>query len=183
MQEHRLIERMINILKKEMAWIRRGVQPNTRLIDQCIDFFRNYADRCHEGKEEFILFRELAKKSLLEEHRNILNELIQEHIEARSLVNVLEEANHRFLIKGDRSADQIIISTLNRMTSFYPKHIEKEDNQLFNSVLDYFNQNEIEAMLREFDELEKRIIHDKYNQIVSEWELTFLSEGTLSGEK
>jgi hemerythrin-like domain-containing protein len=31
-------------------------------IDTAVDFIRTYADRCHHGKEEDILFRNLAKK-------------------------------------------------------------------------------------------------------------------------
>ena len=64
MIEHRLIERMIALLKKESARIRSTGQVNVEFILSAVDFIRTYADHCHHGKEENILFRDLKKKKL-----------------------------------------------------------------------------------------------------------------------
>jgi hemerythrin-like domain-containing protein len=64
MQEHRTIERMITLIKNEMARISETGKVNPNLIDVTIDFIRTYADHCHHGKEEGILFRELSKNGL-----------------------------------------------------------------------------------------------------------------------
>ena len=64
MIEHRLIEKMLALIQRA---IDRGEQQNRinpEFIDLAVDFIRMYADRCHHGKEEDILFRDLTKKPL-----------------------------------------------------------------------------------------------------------------------
>ena len=73
------------------------------LIDSGVDFFRTYADRCHHGKEEDILFRDLAKKRLSPEHKKIMDELIHEHRFGRETVGKLVSAKERY-VKGDKAA-------------------------------------------------------------------------------
>lgn len=47
MWEHRLIERMVQILKTEIGRIRGQNEISMVLIDQAVDFFRTYSDRTH----------------------------------------------------------------------------------------------------------------------------------------
>jgi len=57
MQEHRLIERMISQMNKELLRMKETNEVNSAFIDVVVDFIRVYADRCHHGKEEGVLFR------------------------------------------------------------------------------------------------------------------------------
>ena len=57
MWEHRLIERMVKLLKKELIKIKEIDKVDTNFILIVVDFFRTYADRTHHGKEEDILFK------------------------------------------------------------------------------------------------------------------------------
>ena len=61
MIEHRLIERMIKILDRSLRKMEREKELDLNFIDTLVDFIRTYADRCHHGKEEDILFRDLSK--------------------------------------------------------------------------------------------------------------------------
>jgi len=79
MIEHRLIERMIGLMKKRLQHAQKQEQINSRFVEDVSRFIKNYADRCHHGKEEDILFRELRKKSLSHEHQKIMEELVEEH--------------------------------------------------------------------------------------------------------
>ena len=72
MWEHRIIEKMIDVLRNEIKTITEKSDVNAVLIDQAVDFFRTYADRTHHGKEEDILFRDLAKKSSPRTTRGLL---------------------------------------------------------------------------------------------------------------
>jgi hemerythrin-like domain-containing protein len=73
MIEHRLIERLVPVLKEELRRINETNEVNDVLIEVAVDFFRTYADRTHHGKEEDILFRELKKKQLSTEHQKIMD--------------------------------------------------------------------------------------------------------------
>ena len=77
MQEHRLIERMISQMKKEVLTMKSKQDVNSTFIDIAVDFIRVYADRCHHGKEEGVLFRELNGKQMTSEHAEIMRELIK----------------------------------------------------------------------------------------------------------
>ena len=65
-------------------------------IDIVVDFIRTYADRTHHGKEEAILFRDMKKRPLSNEHERIMNELIDEHVFARKTVGRLIRPKRTF---------------------------------------------------------------------------------------
>jgi hemerythrin-like domain-containing protein len=96
MIEHRLIERMLELIKREAARIRDTNEINPVFIDNAVDFIRVYAARTHHGKEEDILFRDLAKKDMTAEEKRIMAELIQEHVVGRKTVGDLMDAKKRW---------------------------------------------------------------------------------------
>ena len=169
MIEHRLIERMVDVLSEEMHGIQKKDEVHLELIESGVDFFRTYADQCHHGKEEDILFRDLAKKRLSLEHKKIMDELIQEHRFGRETVGKLLSAKERY-VKGDTAALNGIIGFLKELVEFYPAHIEKEDKHFFLPCMEYFSKEEREVMLRQFDEFDKKLIHKKYRQLVEGFE-------------
>ncbi|TFG26203.1 MAG: cation-binding protein [Promethearchaeota archaeon] len=169
MIEHRLIERMINILKVESEKIEKLKEVNPFFIDLSVDFIRTYADQTHHGKEEDILFRELKKKKLNSEHLKIMNELIEDHKFGRKTTKELVEAKERY-INGDAEALKVIIERIKTLTNFYPKHIEKEDKHFFIPVMDYFTEKEKENMLIEGQIFDRKMIHRKYNHLVNTFE-------------
>ncbi len=126
MIEHRLIERMIGVMEKEAARIDREKAADPLFIDTVVDFIRTYADRCHHGKEEDILFRELTKKNLDAVHRRVMEELIAEHVLGREKTKSLSLAGKRYA-GGDRAALTDITRLMKELAGFYPAHIIKED--------------------------------------------------------
>jgi len=169
MKEHRLIERMIAVLKKEAENLESGSDPDIFFIEQTADFIKIYADECHHGKEEDVLFRDLAKKELSKEHFRIMQELIAEHQYGRKVLKELIDANGRCK-KGDKSIKAEVINCLKALVGFYPGHIEKEDKHFFLPSMDYFSRKEKDDMLKEFREFDELLIHKKYSRIVQELE-------------
>ncbi len=149
MVEHRLIERMVALLEKELNEINNGNHTDWNFIDPAMDFFRTYADRTHHGKEEDILFRDLAKKQLSAEHKKVMDELVEEHKFARQVVRTIVSARDEYA-RGKGEALNLIKASLNDLVKLYPAHIEKEDKHFFYPVQEYFSKEEQEAMLREF---------------------------------
>lgn len=93
MIEHRLIERMISAMRKESRRLDQGEEPNLSFIDTAVDFVQTYADACHHGKEEDILFRALESVAMDADDEKIKNELIEEHEWARKKTSSLVKAN------------------------------------------------------------------------------------------
>jgi len=169
MKEHRLIERMIRIMNANVENIKKENKVNPLFIDTAVDFIRTYADRCHHGKEEDILFRDLAKKNISAEHKRIMDELIKEHVMGRNNVKKLVEAKEKY-IQGNKDALKDIISNMEILIKFYPKHIEKEDKHFFIPCMDYFTEQERDAMLNEMWEFDRDMIHEKYTKVVENHE-------------
>jgi len=169
MIEHRLIERMVSLLNEELHAIEKNNEVHLELIDSAVDFFRTYADRCHHGKEEDILFRDLAEKKLSSEHKRIMDELIQEHVFGRETVGKLFSAKERYG-NGDKDALKEIIGFLKELAEFYPAHIEKEDKHFFMPCMEYFSKGERDAMLQECWEFDRKLIHEKYRLVVERFE-------------
>lgn len=169
MREHRLIERMLRLMEQELDLIKAGKKLDQVLMDTAVDFLRTYADRTHHGKEEEIFFRDLATKDIAEDHRMIMNDLIEEHAFARGEVRALLDSNRR-LASGESEATQELVGHLETLIKFYPGHIEKEDKRFFFPTQEYFSKDEQAAMLQEFADFDARMIHEKYSVLVKNLE-------------
>jgi len=169
MVEHRLIERMIALIEDALERIESDGSVKPGFLDTTVDFIQMYVDRTHHGKEEDILFRDLGKKELSLEHRQVMNELIEEHILGRKATIAIVAADARFR-NGDASALDDIVEQLKILVNFYPGHIEKEDKVFFPASRTYFTDEEDQAMLAEFQEFDSRLIHEKYKAVLKELE-------------
>jgi hemerythrin-like domain-containing protein len=166
MTEHRLIEKMIALIEKAVEKADAESRHDPAFIDTAADFIKVYADRTHHGKEEDILFRKLDKKDLSGEHRDIMNQLIEEHVFGRKTTRALVEANTRYR-EGDTTALSDIVQNLQTLVDFYPKHIEKEDKVFFPASTAYLDEKENRTMLEAFHDFDRRMIHEKYKNIVA----------------
>jgi len=167
MIEHRLIEKMIKFMEEEIEKMKKYNKANPLFIDTAVDFIRMYADKTHHGKEEDILFRELKNKQLSPNHEKIMDELVEEHVWARTTVGKLMDAKEHY-VKGNISAVKEVIDLMSELVKFYPEHIKKEDKQFFIPVMSYFSTEEQEKMLQEFWEFDRTLIHEKYKKVVDQ---------------
>ncbi|MGV9174024.1 MAG: hemerythrin domain-containing protein [Promethearchaeia archaeon] len=178
MMEHRLIERMIAVIEDELEKIQENKEINALFIDKAADFIRTYADQTHHGKEEDILFRELEKKEISEDHKKTMNELIEEHKFARKTTGELVTAKDKYL-EGEEDKINTVINAMQKLVEFYPKHIEKEDEHFFIPVMEYFTDEEKAALLKEGQIFDRRMIHRRYKDFV----LKIIKNRDLSIEK
>ncbi|MBN1798547.1 MAG: hemerythrin domain-containing protein [Spirochaetales bacterium] len=164
MIEHRLIEKILVLTSKELILIQKNKKVNPIFIDTVVDFIRIYADRTHHGKEEDILFKALENKNLDKKDKKMMEDLVNEHINARKVVGQLVDANKNY-INGDFTSIDIIINKLSFLIDFYPNHILKEDKIFFPNTENYFSNDELDDMLNDFWEFDRKMIHEKYNRL------------------
>jgi hemerythrin-like domain-containing protein len=169
MIEHRVIERMIRIVRLKHEEFKKKGDASEAFIDSVVDFIRTYADQTHHGKEEDILFRELKKKQLSAEHKKVMNELLHEHAIGRKTTSQLEVAKIHYF-SGKKEALHVILEKMDFLVNLYPKHIEKEDKRFFQPVMAYFSSEEQHMMLEEERVFDRRMIHRKYSQIIGNFE-------------
>ncbi len=169
MVEHRLIERMLELIGTELEKIGKGKKPDLIFIDGVIDFAGTYAHTCHHGKEEDILFQRLTRKSLLAGHKKVMDELVLEHIQHRKIVTNLEMAREEY-VKGDSQAVGAMVTICRSLAEFYPEHIEKEEKEFFTPAMEYFSKRESEELVKEFWEFDKYLIQEKYLKFMERYE-------------
>ncbi len=172
MIEHRLIERLIALMQQELTRIKDNIKVDREFafvdpvfIDTAVDFMKTYADRTHHGKEEDILFAALAQKDLTPEHRQMMEELIEDHAWGRRTSASLVEAKNDFLLDKPGALDDLLLH-LEELVIFYPRHVEKEDNHFFIPCMNYFSEAEKAQLLEQMADFDRQMIHDKYRAIV-----------------
>jgi len=159
MIEHRLIERMVSLLEFRSARDKSVIDEEFML--QAIDFFKFYVDLFHHGKEEEFLFSPLKQKNLSQAQRSMLEELIEEHQSARKLVAKMEAD-----LKGQGANN----GDIKKFIRLYRGHIGKEDKQFFLPVMEYFDQTQKDNMIREFQEFDKKMFHERYKLMIENLE-------------
>ncbi len=169
MIEHRLIERVIALMSRELQRIKSGRDVDPVFIRAVVDFLKTYADRCHHGKEEDILFKALEPKPLSPEHRRIMEQLLREHVLGRENARRIAAALHP-CEQGNRDAVREIILGLENLVTLYPKHIDTEDKHFFLPAMDYLSDAERTRMLHDFAEFDRQLIHEKYKGVVTAME-------------
>lgn len=173
MMEHRLIERMVTLMRQDLERIRANILVDPEFafvdpvfIDTAVDFLHIYADRCHHGKEEEILFAELANKDLAPDLKKIMDGLTEEHVRARDYTRELVKAKENYLRQEPEAVNQILFY-LDKLTAMYPKHIMTEDQHFFIPCMEYLTASEKDAMLEKMWEFDRRLIHERYEGVVS----------------
>ena len=165
MVEHRLIERMVALMKKELERIEKEKAVDTDFIISAAEFLRNYADKCHHGKEEDILFRSLLKKPISPEDKKMIDGFLSDHVLARKTVKDLLSGKDDF-VSGNKKAVDRVIDCLKRLTELYPAHIAREDRQFFIPCMRYFSDEEKAKMVEDFANFDRTMDKSGYEKLV-----------------
>jgi len=127
--EHQLILSVVDVLDGTLKDMDRASGLNFDVIDRCISFFRLYADACHHGKEEDLLFPELIEHGMPGDEGPIAV-MLSEHVQGRLFVSGMADA-----IAGAASGDEQAVKALQANAEGYidliRAHIGKEDLVLF----------------------------------------------------
>lgn len=128
-EEHQVILQVLDVLEALVVRGEAGDWDFDALKD-CVAFFRLFADACHHGKEEDLLFPELESRGMPREQGPIAVMLF-EHRQGRALVTQMAES-----LSGAPAEDEAARGKLTAAARGYLQllrnHIHKEDNVLFN---------------------------------------------------
>lgn len=162
MIEHRLIEEMLEVIKSKSRHIVETGFVSPGMVETIIDFFETYADRTHHGKED-ILFNKLSEKELDQRDEQLRQGLIDEHKRAREIVKNLSKANEAY---KDGGSVNDIVDIFDSILELYSYHIDKEDRDFFPASEKYFSSEELDTILEEFQDFDRKMIHEKYKSLV-----------------
>jgi hemerythrin-like domain-containing protein len=141
-------------------------------LREVVEFMRTFADKCHHGKEEHLLFPLLEQKGV-PIHGCPLGVLIQEHERGRALVTELAEAVGAYAgTSGDGTRERLHRS-LHGLTELYPGHMWREEYLLFPMTAKVLGAEELRTLHAQFDHLELEIgdgAHARYQQLAERLE-------------
>ena len=99
-------------------------------VEKCVRFFRLYADACHHGKEEDLLFPELEARGM-PRHGGPIAVMLEEHRMGREFVRAMGD-NLEAARGGDDVATSRVVNAGRGYIDLIRGHIMKEDHVLFN---------------------------------------------------
>jgi hemerythrin-like domain-containing protein len=129
MKEHEAIQRMLNIVEKVCANLTSGERVDPEHLKQILEFFRIFADECHHGKEEHVLFPALEEAGIPKEGGPI-GLMLNEHNLMRGYVKNFAEAVDRYQA-GEPQALSKVVHYATDYVATLRQHIDKENNILF----------------------------------------------------
>jgi hemerythrin-like domain-containing protein len=152
MSEHRVIEQVLHCLEKMAGQFSAAKRIEEKPARDAIHFFRTFADRCHHGKEEGLLFPLLESKGFPREG-GPTGVMLHEHDQGRALVRGMEEAVEAFK-GGDGEAPQRFVDSARGYIDLLRAHIQKEDQILFQMADQAMSPAEQESLMASFDKVE-----------------------------
>jgi hemerythrin-like domain-containing protein len=162
LDEHLNILVLVNSLKAYARKIESSEKVPDGALSEMLELIKNFADRCHHGKEERVLFPLLDSKG----DGQIVGELIAEHGQARGFVKGMASGNNEDTIRNSRA-----------YVALLTRHIIKE-NKFFKQGDAKLSDMEKDFLFKEFEKIENEVIgkgmHDKYVERVHK-----LSEAVL----
>jgi hemerythrin-like domain-containing protein len=127
--DHQLILTVLGALDGILTAETVHTQLDFRALRDCITFFRLFADACHHGKEEDLLFPELVERGLPEDAGPIAV-MLEDHRRGRAFVARMAESIDA-AAAGDVAATAVLRDAAVAYLDLLRAHIGKEDFVLF----------------------------------------------------
>jgi len=139
--EHVLIKRWLALLPKVIDNLDLESEEGLQLINNGIDFIRNFADKYHHAKEEDEAFK------YFDENFDMIKVIRNDHVRVRghvkSMLQAIENKDKKMLAEHLVSYSQIL-----------PEHIKKEDEILFPWMDRKLTTNQIGQLYSRFNEID-----------------------------
>jgi hemerythrin-like domain-containing protein len=167
MHEHQIILLVLARAEREARSIQETGSVHAETVDEMLDFFRNFADRCHHRKEEKLLFARMEERGVPVEGGPI-GAMLHEHEYGRRLVASIAGALP-LAANGDRAAMDSVAENLLAYAQFLRAHIGKEDNVLYPMADRLFTAEDQHTLLEAFERVEAEEmgegVHEKYHEL------------------
>lgn len=156
MGEHRVIEKVLAALQAHAAELAGGRRFERDRVRDFADFFRHYADACHHGKEEDLLFKRMTEFGFPAEEGPIAV-MLYEHRLGRQHVAVLRAI-------GDASGTATALEQAEfarHVGDYVPllrDHIHKEDEILYPMALELLPPAELDRLAEEYEAFQAKVV-------------------------
>ncbi len=171
--EHEGIKVALTVLERLAKEIEANRPVSLDDLGQIVDFLKMFADRCHHGKEEDLLFPALEAAGVPRENGPI-GAMLADHTQGREYIRAMNDALTG--IPVDRKAFAV---AAHGYTQLLTNHIEKENNVLFVMAERQLSPEEHATLAEGFERIERERIgpgvHERYHAMLKRLEDEYLT--------
>lgn len=154
-EEHEEIGLMLRVLTEISRRLKAAEKVDPRDIEQAVEFIKVFADKCHHGKEEDVLFPEMEKTGI-SRRAGPIGVMLSEHNAGRDFVRGMSEAAGAYGA-GDTAAAGKFADNALGYAGLLARHIYKENNVLYPMADARIPADVQDRMLDRFKEIELAI--------------------------
>lgn len=151
-EEHRVIEVVLSCLEQMAQEAIDNGRLDAEPAGQVVDFIRNFADKCHHGKEEDHLFTALADKGMSPSEGPVAV-MLNEHDQGRALVKAMADSIAA-ASDGEMQALGLFVTSARNFVLLLRNHIHKEDRILFPIAERMLSDDEMNQLNETFNTVE-----------------------------
>ncbi len=140
-EEHGLIKRWLALIPKVIENLDLESEDGLKLINNGIDFIRNYADKYHHAKEEDETFK------YFNENLDIIKVILNDHAKVRGHVRAMLQA----IEDKDK---KVLAEHLKAYSEILPEHIKKEDEILYPWMDRNLSTSQVGQLFLKFNEID-----------------------------
>lgn len=176
MHEHKAIEIMLGVMAKIAENIMKGKEFDVIEIDKIVDFLKTFADKCHHGKEENVLFPALVAAGIPKENGPV-GVMLHEHVLGRGFIKDINDGAESYKL-GNTAASQEIANAMLKYVTLLQNHIQKENNILFPMADRTHSQAKQVEIYEQFEKIEEEVVghgvHEQYHELLKQFKTKYL---------
>jgi len=175
-KEHNAILLMLDILEKISDNMDQEIDIPDNHLDGLSRFFTIFADKCHHGKEEQLLFPTLKDKGV-DMNKEPFASIFEDHKEGKIYISNMLDAIDSY--KTTKSGQSKFIQNARKYINLLQQHIEKENQDMFRITNEYLDETELVSLKHKFDDFENNVIgggiHEQLHEMINELEDYYLN--------
>ena len=174
--EHEGIILMLDVLERMSERIVAGKTVPTDHLKQILDFLQVFADKCHHGKEERLLFPAMEAAGVPKEG-GPLAVMLSEHGRGRVFIGEMNNLVSSYE-KGESGALLVLTTPALQYVDLLRSHIWKENNILFPMAEKAVPADKLKLIEKQFDRFENEEIgqgtHEAFHEMIDKLSKIYL---------
>ena len=160
MNDHEAILSALDVFSRILAKLQGSSQADVDELQHFIDFLKEFADKCHHGKEEGLLFPTMIAFGL-PDRGGPIGVMMAEHIQGRGFIHDMQEA---------LEAEPLDLAAFDQAGHKYIQllqaHIQKENAVLFPMADKLIPHTDLDRLAVAFEEHEEKVIgHGRHAEL------------------
>lgn len=175
--EHEGIKVVLSVLEQLAGDLERGKPVETDDLASILDFLRTFADKCHHGKEEDLLFPALEAIGLPSQGGPV-GVMLFEHTQGRACIRGMAEALDG--LQAGRDTASAFAANAIGYVNLLRGHINKENMILFAIAEDRLPAEEHQRLAAAFERVEQEKIgagaHEHFHALIDTLAAKYLGQ-------